>query len=447
MEQGSILRTVWLFVRRAWRSLLAPTGGIVAALALLAAVYLGYDVVKGRVSPCDAIFQETSIGLSTRIGFLQTEGAIEIGREAVTELDERAQMTALNLKTCCTVLDAGRIDPEQFLQCKAKARAYDSRLEEIADLVEKALEGKSITTASTSASAPVVTAAVAHTAADPKIIKAVEEAREVSRELNKTVVEVRKEQALAALEAAPAVHLEIDAAEREPNDDVLNANVIELGKLVTAAIGAPGDFDFYTFTTPEKFRDWIRIEVQNQSTTLEPALELFDAAKASLGAVRNTTAGGDVAYEFVAPPKAKFTVRAANYYGKSMGVYLIRVVAAKAYDAHEPNDDILSAAAIKEGAAVKARIMDKDDIDVFRVEGGGDAERPVTVKIANASTTLHPNVVVYDDSKTEVANSRNTTAGGDLTLPVKALKGGLYVRVSDYYAQSGGDYTLTVARE
>ncbi len=447
MEQGSKLGTVWRYAQRAWRSLLAPTGGIVAALALLAAVYLGYDVVKGRVSPCESIFQETSIGLSTRIGFLKTEGEIEIGREAVTELDERAQMTALNLKTCCTVLDAGRIDPEQFLQCKAKARAYDSRLEEIADLVETALEAKSTETASTSASAPVVTAAVAHTAPDPKIVKAVEEARDVSRELNKTVVEVRAQQALAALEAAPVIHVEVDAAEREPNDDVLRANIIEPGKLVTAAIGAPADFDFYTFTTPEKYRDWIRIEVQNQSTTLEPALELFDAAKASLGTVRNTTAGGDVVYEFVAPPKAKFTVRAANYYGKSTGVYLIRVVAAKAYDAHEPNDDILNAAAISEGTAVKAKIMDKDDVDIFHVEGAGDAERPVVVKIANASTTLHPNVVVYDDSKTEIGSSRNTTAGGDLTLPVKALKGGLYVRVSDYYAQSGGDYTLTVDRQ
>ncbi len=368
-------------------------------------------MVKGKVSPCESIFQETSIGLSTRIGFLQTEGAIEIGREAVTELDERAQMTALNLKTCCTVLDAGRIDPEQFLQCKAKARAYDSHLEEIADLVEKALENKSITTASTPASAPGAAVAAPHGSGDPKIIKAVAEARDVSRDFNKTVVEVRAQQALAALEAAPAIHVEIDAAEREPNDDVLNANIIEPGKLVTAAIGAPADFDFYTFTTPEKFRDWIRIEVQNQSTTLEPALELFDAAKGSLGTVRNTTAGGDVAYEFVAPPKAKFTVRAANYYGKSTGVYLIRVAAAKAYDAHEPNDDILSAAAIKEGAAVKAKIMDKDDVDIFHVEGAGDAERSVTVKIANASTTLHPNVVVYDDSKTEIASNRNTTAG------------------------------------
>ena len=54
-------------------------------------------------------------------------GRLQIGREQLTDLDERAQMAALNLKTCCTVLDAGRLDPEQFLQCKG-TRAYAARL-------------------------------------------------------------------------------------------------------------------------------------------------------------------------------------------------------------------------------------------------------------------------------------------------------------------------------
>ena len=47
-----------------------------ATLALVALVYLGYDLAKGRLSPCDAIFQESSLGLSTRISFLKTEGVL-----------------------------------------------------------------------------------------------------------------------------------------------------------------------------------------------------------------------------------------------------------------------------------------------------------------------------------------------------------------------------------
>ena len=51
------------------------------ALALVALVFLGYDLAKGKLSPCDAIFQESSLGLSTRISFLKTEGELQIGRD------------------------------------------------------------------------------------------------------------------------------------------------------------------------------------------------------------------------------------------------------------------------------------------------------------------------------------------------------------------------------
>ena len=81
---------------------------------------------QGELSPCDAIFQETSLGLSTRVSFLRTEGELRIGREQLTELSERAQMSALNLKTCCTVLDAGRSTPSSSSSARA-ARAPTRR--------------------------------------------------------------------------------------------------------------------------------------------------------------------------------------------------------------------------------------------------------------------------------------------------------------------------------
>ena len=95
----------------------------------LAVAYFSYDYILVRTSPCDSIFRQTKLGLSTKISFLKTEGELKLGREPLTELTERAQMTALNLKTCCTVLEAGKVDPEQFLQCKAKARAYEARVD------------------------------------------------------------------------------------------------------------------------------------------------------------------------------------------------------------------------------------------------------------------------------------------------------------------------------
>lgn len=428
-EQGSPKK----HLNRLWK-LFLPLAGVTGALAAIALLYFGYDLVKGNVSPCESIFQQASVGLSTKIKFLKAEGELKLGPEKVTELDERAQMTALDLKTCCTVLDAGRINPEQFLQCKSKARTYDARIDDIAAMLRAALPAVSGTAAASPARVP------------PAALEtAVEAARAVSRDLNTHVVQVAEEQGLKALKAVPAAHLAVDATEREPNDDGLNANLIDLDKKVRAAIGSGSDGDVYTFTTPATYRDWIRIELENQSTTLDPSFELFDAAKARAGSAYSETAGGDLSYEFVAPPATRFSVRVANHYGHSTGVYVLKIMPKKAYDASEPNDDILSARRIAEGTAVKAGLMDKNDVDVFSIPGSTDGERQMTVTIANASTTLHPHLVVYSASKTEIGGTYNETAGGDVTYTFKAPKGPVYARISDHYSSSGGAYTLTIA--
>ena len=420
--------------KRLWK-LFLPLAGVTGALVLVAVVYFGYDLAKGKVSPCESIFQQTTVGLTTKIKFLKAEGELKLGPEKVAELGERAQMTALDLKTCCTVLDAGRIDPEQFLECKAKARTYDARIEDVAALIRAALPGASASGAASAAPAG---------ASAPALTAAVDAARTASQDLNQHVVKVAAEQELKSLQAAPAAQVAIDATEREPNDDGLNANVVDLGKHVKAAIAAATDGDVYTFTTPATYRDWIHVEVQNRSTTLDPNLELYDAAKAMVGSTYNATRGGDLGYDFVAPPSTKFAVRVSSHFAQNTGVYVVSIAAKKAYDAYEPNDDILSAHRIAERTPVKASIMDRNDVDMYAI-AGASGERTLTVTITNASATLHPHVVVYDAGKTEIGSSYNSTAGGDLNYAFKAPKGPVYVRVSDHFTQDGGDYVLTVA--
>ncbi len=426
-------------LRKRLGKMFLPLLGVTGSLVVVSLIYFGYDIVKGKVSPCESIFQQTSAGLSTKITFLETEGELKLGPEKVAELGERAQMAALNLKTCCTVLDAGRLDPEQFLQCKANARTYDARLEDVTAIVRAALPAANATSVPASSSTTPPAPPAGQT-----LETAVAAAESASRDFNDQVARVVTARGLTSLETAPTAHLALEAAEREPNDDILNANLLDPGKQVKAAVGAAKDSDYFTFTTPPAYRDWIRIEVQNQSTTLEPRIELFDAAKTSLGVASNSTAGGDAAYEFVAPPATKFSVRVSSYYGSATGVYAVKIEPKKAYDAFEPNDGILTAHRIAEGEPIKASIMDKDDVDYYSIAGTG-AERQMTVTITNGSTTLHPRVAVYDAAKTDLGVTQNTTAGGDLTYSFKAPKGPVYLRVSDYYAQTGGDYTLTIA--
>ena len=180
-------QTLKTIVKRLWKVFL-PLAGVTAALAVFAVIYLGYDLVKGKVSPCETIFQQASAGLTTKIEFLKAKGEIKLGASKVVELDERAQMAALSLKTCCTVLDAGRINPEQFLTCKSKARAYDERIEDIAAIVRAALP-------------PGGGAAVAAPASSTALAATVDAARAASKDLNTNVVQVVADQELKALKA------------------------------------------------------------------------------------------------------------------------------------------------------------------------------------------------------------------------------------------------------
>lgn len=422
---------------------LIPIGSMAASLSLIAIVYLGYDLAKGRISPCETVFQESSIGLKTKISFLKTKGELEIGREQLAELTERAQMTALNLKACCTVLDAGRVDPEQFLQCKGSARSYEARLDDIADLVRSAVQ-EGISTGSVATSTATAASTPPPAEIKTKIAQEVEEAKKVSKSFNKQVVQVRKEQALETLKATPPQNVAIKAQESEPNNDLLTTNGLTLDTWVTASVGEGKDSDHFVFTTPKTHRDWIRVELQNRSTTLEPRIMLYSAKKEQLGSRHSTTRGADLTYDFVSAPDTTYIARVSNYYGEQTGVYLLRVTATKAYDAFEPNNDILHASPLATGKNVEAGIMDGGDGDFYRIEMG-DTETPMLIKVVNTSTSLRPHVSLFGVNKAHIGSHHNTTAGGDISYAFKAApKATYYIRVRDYYGEKPGTYTLSV---
>jgi hypothetical protein len=102
---------------------------IVATIAVLAICFFAYDLLKPVVSPCDTIFQQTTASLGSKLEILKAKGEIFIGKEKIQDLTERAQITALNLKTCCVVLDAGAVNSDQFLQCQGSARGYGQQIE------------------------------------------------------------------------------------------------------------------------------------------------------------------------------------------------------------------------------------------------------------------------------------------------------------------------------
>lgn len=426
---------------------------VIAALMLPATIYMGFDLVKSELTPCETIYQQSAVGLTTKISFLETEGELQIGRRKIQELGDRAQAVALNLKTCCTVLDAGKLDAEEFLQCKAKGRDYDERIEELVALVKKAV-GKKAPSATTTVTAvkadPIVTGAAAAPA--PKNVKQaiaqkVDEAKAVSKKLNKQVVQVRKAQVVAQLEAIPPQNVEIDAQEREPNNDKLNTNQIELDKWISASVAQKGDWDFYVFTTPEKHRDWINIEIQNRSTGLRPKLVLYNSEKAQIAAKENGTTGGDLKHSFVAGPGSQYILTVGDQYSSNQGAYLLKVSAAKSYDSFEPNQNLLSAKEASIGTPIKASIMDGKDWD-FYVFKGAKEKRKISIFLENRSTNLRPKVNLYNSSKTHLHEQKNETHGGDLDYVVEVPPGRrFFIAVSARWGSSAGDYTLSVEKQ
>lgn len=100
-------------------------------MILLVLLFLAYDLIRTPSTPCDTVFQQTSIQLGLKLKHLDSEGSLLLGRQKIQDLTEQAQLTALNLKTCCVVLDSGNLNASQFLECKNTANSYAKRLDTI----------------------------------------------------------------------------------------------------------------------------------------------------------------------------------------------------------------------------------------------------------------------------------------------------------------------------
>jgi len=114
----------------------------VALAALVVAVVAGvlaYLLLKPAVNPCETIFQQTSLKLGSKLSLIRSKGPeISIEEQKIQDLTERSQMVALNLKTCCIVLQGGRLGAGDFLKCKQDAATFEAQVETVASAVEDA---------------------------------------------------------------------------------------------------------------------------------------------------------------------------------------------------------------------------------------------------------------------------------------------------------------------
>jgi hypothetical protein len=105
--------------------------GFFALIGLMVLALLVYEFNSRPNSPCESIFEQTTRQFDWKLKTVATEGSVVLGRQQVQALSDNAQKTALNLKTCCIVLDSGAVNPDQFLQCQNAGRDYQSKLDDV----------------------------------------------------------------------------------------------------------------------------------------------------------------------------------------------------------------------------------------------------------------------------------------------------------------------------
>ncbi len=107
--------------------------------SFLVGAYLLYDRLR---SPCGEIFEQTVLNVRTRAEVIKTKGELFVGREKIQELTSTSQKVGQHLKTCCIVLESGRLNSDQFQRCIETAQSYEAKLTKVVALLDEAQTAK-----------------------------------------------------------------------------------------------------------------------------------------------------------------------------------------------------------------------------------------------------------------------------------------------------------------
>jgi outer membrane protein OmpA-like peptidoglycan-associated protein len=217
-----------------------------------------------------------------------------------------------------------------------------------------------------------------------------------------------------------------------------NAGEATVGAAVSGEIktGATTS-DFYRFTYNGKIRDLIKVRLENKSTTLRPDFKIYNADKSALLEKDDGTPGANAEQIISMKPGESIYIEVVPW--NSAGAYQLSLTAQKAYDANEPNDDQFTATPLKFGNSIEGSIMDGDDQDWFHVTA---TTGKVSIVLENLSTTLKPDVYVFNADKSQIANPSDGTPGAGIDATVDLPVGqDFYVKVGPW--GSSGKYRLT----
>lgn len=224
-----------------------------------------------------------------------------------------------------------------------------------------------------------------------------------------------------------------------PGAEIAAAKALAVGMVDAGEIADKTRSAFYRFDNKLSVRDLAVVRLENESSTLRPYFKIYDENRAQIGDAYNGTPGASVEQTIAIEPGKPIFVEVLPQ--NSVGKYKLSVATQNAADAQEPNDDILAARPAELGKPIDGAIMDKKDDDFFKFAGAGKAK--LSIVLDNQSTTLRPNIKVFNADKALLVEKYEGTAGANLAFTVDTEAGtDVYVAVLNY--DSSGKYKLTV---
>jgi hypothetical protein len=391
-------------------------GGVILALTGASAL-----VLLRPGTACQGVFEQTAPRLEANIELIKNKGGFAVSQEKVQELTDGAQKVGLHLKTCCSVLEGGKLNPDQFQQCVERASTYEKQIAEVAQQVD--------------------TAATAQQQGNTAIVQ--QQTRQIAQTLQSAASEVvafeqQITQLAPAAVSAPGVR---GGTEREPNDTKDSAAELRIDTRINGEIARTDDSDHFKFTSGKPVRDRVIAKLENRSETLRPSITLFGPDKAQLQEAYNGTPGADTELAFTAEPGKQYFLR-VNPYGTT-GTYTLSVAAQNAHDRFEPNDDPARHAPtpIAAGKSIDASILDAQDDDWYVLKAAPGSR--LRLRLENRSTTLRPSVIVYNAQRSQLHNPYDGTPGASLDFSFEVTPGASYYFRAQPYG-TYGTYRITV---
>nr|ART38793.1 G253 [uncultured bacterium] len=406
----------------------AMSGSVKAILIGLGIVVLAGGaalvLLKPGASSCQGVFEQTAPRLEANIELIKNKGGFAVSQEKVQELTEGAQKVGLHLKTCCSVLEGGKLNPDQFQQCIARASEYDRQIAETARQVD--------------------VAATAQAQGQTAVVE--QQKTQIASGLKSAASEVTAlGQQVAQLAPKPSGQSDAtprSGSEGEPNDSKASAAELAINTPTDGEIASTEDHDNFRFMSGASVRDRVIVRLENRSDTLRPYLKVFGPDKAALQEAYSGTAGADTELAFTAQPGKRYYVE-VNSFGNS-GKYTLTALPQAAFDRFEPNDDPIHdpPTPIMVGESIDANILDEQDNDWYRLAAAPGKSLRVTLE--NRSATLRPNVVIYNAQRSGLQDRYDGTPGASLDFSFDTTPGEAYYFQVKPFSSGSGDYRLTM---